>query len=108
MNIDRTDRFLQDGKVAVLYSPGYGAGWSTWNTEHKEFLLFNKRLVQAVLDNNRSKAARIAESHCKDIYAGGADDLRIMWLDPNDKFRVQEYDGSERIELLGEIDFEVA
>ena len=22
---------IRDGKVAILYSPGYGAGWSTWN-----------------------------------------------------------------------------
>lgn len=108
MNIDRTDRFMKDGKVAVLYSPGHGAGWSTWNTEYKDFLLFDKRLVQAVIDGDCTQAARIAEAHSSDIYAGGADDLRIMWLDQNDKFRVQEYDGSERIELLGEIDFEVA
>jgi hypothetical protein len=30
----------QSGCFAVLYSPGYGAGWSTWNTEHT-FLLYS-------------------------------------------------------------------
>ena len=24
------EKVIRDGKVAVLYSPGYGAGWSTW------------------------------------------------------------------------------
>jgi len=23
------EKLIRDGKVAVLYSPGYGAGWST-------------------------------------------------------------------------------
>ena len=25
------EKVVRDGKVAVLVSPGYGAGWSTWN-----------------------------------------------------------------------------
>ena len=25
------EKLSQDGKVAVLYSPGFGAGWYTWN-----------------------------------------------------------------------------
>jgi hypothetical protein len=25
------EKYIKDGKVAVLYSAGYGAGWSTWN-----------------------------------------------------------------------------
>ena len=25
------DKVIRDGKVAVLYSPGFGAGWSTWS-----------------------------------------------------------------------------
>ena len=24
-------KVIRDGKVAVLYSPGYGAGWYTWS-----------------------------------------------------------------------------
>jgi len=26
-------KYIRDGKVAVLYSPGFGAGWSTWNDD---------------------------------------------------------------------------
>ena len=26
-----TEKYIKDGQVAVAYSPGFGAGWSTWN-----------------------------------------------------------------------------
>ena len=29
-----------------LISPGFGAGWSTWNREHEDFLLFDKGLIE--------------------------------------------------------------
>ena len=28
------EKLERDGKVAILYSPGYGAGWSTWNDDN--------------------------------------------------------------------------
>jgi hypothetical protein len=27
------EKVIRDGKVAVLYSPGYGAGWYSWNRD---------------------------------------------------------------------------
>ena len=30
------NKVIRDGKVAVLYSPGYGAGWYSWNWNHPE------------------------------------------------------------------------
>ena len=27
------EKIIEDGKVAVLVSKGYGAGWSTWNLD---------------------------------------------------------------------------
>ena len=40
-------KIIRDGKVAVLYSPGFGAGWSTWNQELPE-LVFNPVIVDLV------------------------------------------------------------
>jgi hypothetical protein len=40
-------KLIRDGKVAVLYSPGFGAGWSTWNQELPE-LVFNPVIVDFV------------------------------------------------------------
>lgn len=100
----------RDGKVAVLYSPGFGAGWSTWHHggEHCDYLLFDIELVQAVLDKDTAKVAALAEARCPDIYTGGADDLRIEWLDKGTVFKVNEYDGSESISIVGDSDYRTA
>lgn len=90
------EKFTKDGKVAVLYSPCYGAGWYSWNTEHPG-LLFDKDIVQAVLDGDKKLAAEIAERKYPNCYTGGAEDLQIKWLEPGTLFEVREYDGSESI-----------
>jgi hypothetical protein len=43
--------YNEAGKVAVLYSPGFGAGWSTWNaSEFSEFYCQDKTLVEMALN----------------------------------------------------------
>jgi len=39
------------------------------------------------------------------MYLGGLEDLEVKWLPIGTKFRIDEYDGSESIELLGDIDW---
>ena len=34
-NIPYEKYYDSDGNVAVLYSPGFGAGWYTWNTDYE-------------------------------------------------------------------------
>lgn len=48
------EKVIRDGHVAVLYSPGYGAGWFTWNENHKE-LLFHPKLVEMVEQKRSSE-----------------------------------------------------
>ncbi len=92
------EKMIRDGKVAVLYSPGFGAGWSTWNTGHKEFLLFDRRLVKFVENKNFDGLCDYIENlYDNHIYLGGAYDLQIAWLDEGTRFRIREYDGSESI-----------
>lgn len=100
-------KYIKDGKVAVLYSPGYGAGWYTWNTEHKG-IAFDREIVEAVLSGNTNEAARIAESKYRGAYTGGSSKLKVYWIDEGSAFRIDEYDGHERIEPMGEIDFLIA
>ena len=45
-------KIIKNGKVAVLYSPGFGAGWFSWNTEYKE-LLFHPKIVEMVESNKK-------------------------------------------------------
>lgn len=101
------EKLEKDGKIAVLYSPGFGAGWFTWNTEH-QFLLFDKDLVQLVLDGNNDQAAVLAEKKCPDVYTGGAKGLSVKWIDKGSFFEVEEHDGSESIHVIGDRDYLVA
>ena len=49
------ERFIKDGKVAVVIAPSFGAGWSSWNSELKETLAFHPAIVQMVLDGRREE-----------------------------------------------------
>ena len=96
------EKVIRNGQVAVLYSPGFGAGWYSWNSEKE--LLFHPKLVEMV-ENNKQK--EITEEFCKDllntddyICVLGAEGLQIEWLDEGTAFIINEYDGSESIETL--------
>lgn len=108
MSVPKMKREGENGvEVAVLISFGFGAGWSTWNSEVKETLLFHKDLVQLVLDGKKSQAGALAEAMV-DCYAGGAEDLEVIWIPEGSRFIINEYDGSEGIQLETSIDWEVA
>lgn len=98
------EKVVRNGKVAVLYSPGWGAGWSTWNG-YEEILLFHPRLVEAVEKGQHSESQMnsILRDLLGDValYVGGADDLKIRWIDQGSRFLVDEHDGSESIQVLG-------
>lgn len=90
-----------DGQVAVLYSPGYGAGWYTWNYEDKhKGLLFDKEIVQAIIDDDYCTAIDIAERKYPGCCVLGIENVVIEWLEPGTVFEVKEHDGYERIDIL--------
>jgi len=41
------EKVIRDGKVAVLISQGWGAGWYSWHRDNQE-LLFHPKLVEMV------------------------------------------------------------
>ena len=100
-------KLIRDGKVAVLYSPGFGAGWSTWNQELPE-LVFNPVIVDFVEKEQWDELAVYVSLKYPDIYDGGMRDLEIAWLDVGSEFRIHEYDGSESIEVKEELMWLVA
>ena len=102
------DKVIRDGKVAVLYSPGYGAGWYSWHNIKE--LLFDPAVVDMVENKVHT---RTIENYCREKYGeesylGGAENLKIMWLDIGTNFIIKEYDGSESIQLKEAIDWHVA
>jgi len=94
------EKYIKDGKVAVLYSPGWGAGWYTWNQDYPD-IIFDREIVEAVLDGDNEKARTIAERKYPQVYSRGARDLQIEWLEPGTLFEIEEYDGNESIHVIG-------
>ena len=87
----------KQGRVAVLYSPGYGAGWSTWYSgRNSEQMVFSPQIALAVLNGGNVESA--ANEEFPETYKGGVDTLAVEWLTPGTQFRINEYDGSESIE----------
>jgi hypothetical protein len=99
----KPEKLIQDGNVAILYSPGYGAGWSSWahNPEVAEFLLFDRRLIEAAKAEATQEEVSefLANIFGPDqyIYTGGWEKIKTTWVPVGTKFRIAEYDGSESI-----------
>lgn len=91
------EKVVLDGKVAVLYSPGFGAGWYTWHS--KVELVFDPVVVQMVLDDRREDIEDYCLSKYPDDqpYMGGSDELTIRWVPLGARFRIHEYDGAESV-----------
>lgn len=97
-------RYDEQGLVAVLISPGFGAGWSSWgDTDQREGRLFDSRLVDHVLAQGGAGLGLYAESLGYTGYMGGADDVEVTWLEPGTRFMVDEYDGSESIRTFDDL-----
>ena len=96
------NKLIRDGRVAVLYSPGYGAGWSTWNAEHEE-ILFDPAIVEFVEHNRWEELEVYVKLKYPQIYAGGMRDLQVEWLPEGTEFIINEYDGNESLEVKADI-----
>ena len=97
------EKIVRDGMVAVAVSPGFGAGWSTWNDVHPMDARFN----QLFIDGKVGEAKRL----CKEEglgYANGARDVIIQWVPVGTLVQITEYDGSESLRTNDDIDWMVA
>ena len=103
MTVDKIER---DGKVAVLYSPGFGAGWSTWaDSSYREILCMDARIVGPVLAGDIPAAVTAALTLVPEFYTGGAEDLKVEWVTKGEVFEIVDYDGSESVKLLGNVPY---
>lgn len=107
--------YNKEGKIAVLVSPGYGAGWSTWSSEYGLSLATDKRIVEKFLECKKAdgllkKIDRYDSAEEKEleewlasigypkVYVGGFADIVIKWVSPGTAIRIYEYDGYETLE----------
>ena len=78
---------------------GFGAGWSTWNSP-TDFFLFDEGLIQLAKDKaSETKVKQYLKEKGVDGYTGGWEDVVVETLGDDDKFIVEEYDGSESIRV---------
>ena len=107
------NKVIRDEKVAVVVSPGFGAGWSTWSysggEDYRDFMMFDPTLVDMV---ERGESAETIETYVTSMhpgtYCGASDDLTIQWLPVGTAFRIHEYDGSESVEIRDDMDWTIA
>jgi hypothetical protein len=93
-------KLIRDDKVAVLVSPGYGAGWYTWHDI--EELIFDPSVVEWVERQELDKIQAYMELRYPDAYCGGLEDLEVNWVPAGERFRIEEYDGAESLVLESE------
>ena len=109
------NKVIQNGHVAVLYSPGFGAGWSTWaSVDIREQMLFDPWIVDILLSEEftDAEATNRILAHCAvkypDLYTGGVSTLAISWIPQGTAFRITDYDGNESIEYRDMTDWVIA
>lgn len=112
------EKTIRDGKVAVVISHSYGAGWSTgyYNYDDndinlKNFFIYGTPEFIKMIETDSYESAL---SFCvklnlpKTVLLDNIDLLSIKWVPVGAKFRIVEYDGAESVELLEEIEWETA
>lgn len=107
-------RIVKDGKVAVCYSPGYGAGWSSWaDDELQEALIFHPAIVNMILEGTKDLideewlVDNLGEEY-EHVYTGGVKNLVIEWVPQGSLVRINEYDGFESVEIYSTDDYFIA
>lgn len=88
--------------MKVLISPGFGAGWSTWN---ELGMATDARLIDAFehgVSEEEMKQLCIDFGYTGGLegtlpYMGGFEQLEIVDVPEGTLFRIDEYDGSESI-----------
>ena len=106
----------------ILISPGWGAGWSTWNKEYRDDFIFNEDLIAAIERGDPPREGTeddpqttlgafhqwLKLKHAPDdedfyAYYGGANQLQVVEV--NGPFIVEEYDGFESLRLRDDEDW---
>jgi hypothetical protein len=99
MKKKKINKVIRNGLVAVIISPGFGAGWWTWNRDRMD-MIFDPGLVD-LLERKQKEDKILAYATLKwpGAYLGGVEDLTLEWVLEGTEFKINEYDGSESIEL---------
>ena len=91
-------KLVRDGKVAVVHSYDFGAGWSTWcyDREQAAGLVFDADIAEKVLAGDEDGAKDVARLKYPAAFVSGQT-LRVAWVPEGEVFDVTEYDGAESV-----------
>lgn len=92
-------------KIGIIYSPGFGAGWSTWGCAE---MALDQELAHAIENLDNSTVIEIANKNWPESYKGGLGDCVVEWVDEGTMFQIDEYDGSESINFASTFEWQVA
>lgn len=98
-------KVIRDGKVAVIYSPGYGGGWY-YDHRIKE-LVFHPKLVELIEQDRKEEITEELLAEILNVDMEKVSGLRfyskkqleIEWVDEGSVFTIHEYDGYETVVL---------
>lgn len=103
------DRYIAGGRVAVIYSPNFGAGWSTWIHQSDRNPVFDPILAYLIhndcLPGEIYNTATFLYPH---DYIDGIQDAKLKFVNRGVQFIIKEYDGAESVVMMGEISYNVA
>jgi hypothetical protein len=97
------EKVIREGKVGVLISPGYGAGFYNWGAPIEA--IFNPTLIELVEQQKVEEAIDFVEKTWEGVYSGGVQDLQVVWIEEGTRFIIEEYDGAESFLFEDKIDW---
>ena len=94
--------YNDEGNIEILISPGYGAGWSTWDYDYGINLALDKRIINFYKKYGQEVSEEQLEEFLKSIgyenvFYRGWDQNQIFTVPKNCKFKIKEYDGYEEL-----------
>ena len=100
------NKVIRNGKVAVLISAWYGAGWGWCAAVGAAAGRFDPEIVEMVENDQYDRIIPYCEkTYGQDGYYAGAPNLKIEWVDLGTEFLIHEYDGWESIWKKSEIEW---
>lgn len=105
------NKVVRDGKVAVLHTDDWGAGWYSWHGI--EELLFDPEIVRMIENPDEDEDEESIIRYCEEKYGAesyydGARTLTVTWIPEGSEFIIHEYDGVESIWLKDKVKWHTA
>jgi hypothetical protein len=101
-----------DVRVAILVSPGYGAGWSSWHG-NKQQMCTDSRIIRYLYTDAKNSISyeELMTKYMGFVeipYDGGFSNLEVEFVPAGSLYKIREYDGAEHVEIFDKSKWNVA